>query len=114
MVLLHSLQVNMEYSSPEIIIQVFPWEVQFEGVLTFNQTTVYLQYMSALFTEVQAEGLNNVHFLQLNAQTMDLSDWCSSHPSAAADVDISAQLIAFIDAILPNWSSTSYPLAVQV
>lgn len=114
MVLLHSLQVNVEYSSPEIIIQVFPWEVQFEGVLTFNQTTVYLQYMSALFTEVQAEGLNNVHFLQLNAQTMDLSDWCASHPSAAADMNISEQLIAFIDAILPNWSSTTYPLAVQV
>lgn len=104
----------MEYNTPEIILQVFPWEVQFEGVLTFNQTTVYLQYMAALFTEVQAEGLDNVHFLQLNALTMDLSDWCASHPSAAADQNISEQLIAFIDAILPNWATATYPLAVQV
>ena len=99
---------------PEIILQVFPWEVQFEGVLTFNQTTVYLQYMAALFTEVQAEGLDNVHFLQLNALTMNLSDWCSSHPSAAADQNISEQLIAYIDAILPSWATATYPLAVQV
>lgn len=112
--LLAPLQINEEYDTPQIIIQVFPLEVQFQGVLTFNQTSDYLQYMSSLYTAAQAEGMTNVHLLQLNGVNMPLDNWCVDHPSAAADVNIAAQLTAYIEAILPQWSSNTYPLSVQV
>ncbi len=108
------VQINEEYDTPQVIIQAFPLEVQFQGVLTFNQTTAYLQYMSSLYTAAQAEGMSNVHFLQLNGVDMPLDDWCVDHPSAAADANIAAQLTAYIEAILPEWATTSYPLSVQL
>ena len=107
------MQINEEYDTPEIIIQVFPLEVNFEGVLTPNATTNYLQYMAAVYTATQMEGMTNVHFLQLNAVGMDLNGWCSNHPSAAADMTIAAQLTAYIEAVLPAWTTGTYPLAVE-
>jgi len=95
------MQINEEYDTPEIIIQVFPLEVNFEGVLTPNATTDYLQYMAAVYTATQMEGMTNVHFLQLNAVGMNLDGWCAAHPSAAADTTIAAQLTAYIEAVLP-------------
>lgn len=97
-----------------MIIQVFPEEQQLEGVLNQNQTTTYLQYMSSLYSEVQAEGLTNVHYLQLNAIGMPLTDWCASHPSAAAHANIAAQLSAFIEAVIPEWTTSTYPLSVMI
>ncbi len=108
------MQINEEYDTPEIIIQVFPLEVNFESVLSFNATTEYLQYMASVYTATQMEGMSNVHLLQLNAVGMDLDGWCSDHPSAAADTTIAAQLTAFIEAVLPSWSKTTYPMAVDV
>jgi len=107
------MQINEEYDTPEIIIQVFPLEVNFEGVLTPNATTNYLQYMAAVYTATQMEGMTNVHFLQLNAVGMNLDGWCAAHPSAAADTTIAAQLTAYIEAVLPAWTTGTYPLAVE-
>ena len=107
------LQINEEYDTPEIIIQVFPLEVQFEGVLTVNATAYYLQYMTAVYTATQMEGMSNIHVLQLNAVGMDLDNWCSSHPNANADMTIAAQLTTYIEAILPSWSTSTYPMAVE-
>ena len=67
-----------------------------EGVLTPNQTTTYLQYMSSFYTETQMEGLSNVHLLQLNTVDMPLGDWCASA------AHIAAQLSAIIEAVLPE------------
>ncbi len=108
------MQINEEFDTPEIIIQVYPMEQVLEGVLTRNQTTTYLQYMSSLYTETQMEGLNNVHLLQLNAVDMPLGGWCVFHPSAAADANIAAQLSAFIESVLPEWTRSTYPLSVTV
>ena len=108
------MQVNEVYNDPTMIIQVFPLEVQWQGVLTHDQTSVYLQYMNSLYSSTQMEGLTNVHLLQLNGVDMPTDGWCVDHPSAAADVNIAAQLTAYIDAIMPAWSSTTYPLSVSV
>ena len=108
------LQITETYDMPEIIIQVFPLEVQNQGVLTFNQTTTYLQYMSALYTKAESEGMSNVHLLQLNGVNLPTDGWCVDHPSAAADGNIAAQLSAYIEAVLPDWTSTNYPLSVIV
>ena len=108
------MQVNEEFDTPTIIVQVFPWEVQFEGVLTVNQTSVYLQYMSSLYTSTQEQNMTNVHLLQLNPADMPLDNWCVAHPSAAADAIIASQLTSYIEQIMPEWSSTTYPMTVTV
>ena len=108
------MQINEEFDSKLIIIQVFPMEQELEGVLTQNQTTAYLQYMSSLYTETQLEGMTNVHMLQLNAIDMPLTGWCAFHPSAAADANIAVQLSAYIEAVLPEWTRSTYPLSVEV
>ena len=97
-----------------MVIQVFPLEQLLEGVLNQTQSTTYLQYMSSLYTAAQTEGMTNVHYLQLNAVNMPLTDWCSSHPSAAADANIAEQLITFIEGVLPEWTTSSYPLSVTL
>jgi len=112
--LLLDMQINEDFDSPEIIVQVYPQEQLLEGVLNQNESTTYLQYMSSLYTAAQMEGMMNVHLLQLNAIDMPLTGWCASHPSAAADANIAAQLSAFIEAVLPEWTRTVYPLSVQV
>lgn len=45
---------------------------------------------------------------------MPLDDWCVSHSSAAADANIAAQLTAYIQAVMPEWANTAYPLSVTV
>lgn len=45
---------------------------------------------------------------------MPLDDWCVSHSSAAADANIAAQLTAYIQAVMPEWANTTYPLSVTV
>jgi len=44
---------------------------------------------------------------------MNLDGWCAAHPSAAADTTIAAQLTAYIEAVLPAWTTGTYPLAVE-
>ena len=108
------MQVNEVYNDPTIIIQVYPLEVQLQGVLTHAQTAIYLQYMTSLYTTTQMMGMANVHLLQLTGADMPLDDWCVAHPSAAADANIAAQLTAYIGAIMPEWANTTYPLSVNV
>lgn len=98
----------------QIILQVFPLEVQVQGVLTVNQTTQYLQYMSTLYTAAQQEGQNNVHFFQLTGRSMPLDGWCVAHPSAAADRNIAQQLTTYINRLLPNFARSTFPQSVQV
>ena len=50
---MYDVQINEEFDSQDIIIQVYPSEVTLEGVLTRNQTTTYLQYMTSLYTQWQ-------------------------------------------------------------
>ena len=109
------MQITAEFGHQmQIILQVFPLEVQIQGVLTANQTTSYLQYMSSLYTAAQQEGMGNVHFLQLTGANLPLDGWCNSHPSAAADVNIAEQLTTYIMRLLPNYATSTFPLAVQV
>ena len=110
-----AVQVTDEFGSQmQIILQVFPLEVQIQGVLTPNQTTTYLQYMSSLYTAAVQEGVGNVHFFQLTGIDMPLDNWCNAHPSAAADANIAEQLTTYIRRLLPNFATSTYPSAVQV
>lgn len=109
------MQITDEYGSQmQIILQVFPLEVQIQGVLTANQTTSYLQYMSSLYTAAQQEGMGNVHFFQLTGANLPVDGWCNSHPSAAADANIAEQLTTYIMRLLPNYATSTYPRAVNV
>ncbi|KAL3146173.1 hypothetical protein ABBQ32_002883 [Trebouxia sp. C0010 RCD-2024] len=108
-------EITDEYGeNMQIILQVFPLEVQVQGVLTVNQTTQYLQYMSSLYTAAQQEGQFNVHFLQLNGVDMPLDNWCVAHPSSAADRNIAQQLLTYINRLLPNYATSTFPRAVRV
>jgi len=108
-------EITDEYGeNMQIILQVFPVEVQVQGVLTLNQTTQYLQYMSSLFTAAQQEGQFNVHFFQLSGEDMLLENWCVAHPSAAADMNIAEQLTTYINRLLPNYARSTFPSAVRV
>lgn len=70
--------------------------------------------MTSLYSTTQMMGMTNVHLLQLNGIDMPLEDWCVAHPSAAADANIAAQLTTYIEAILPQWATSTYPLSVNV
>lgn len=107
------MQIDQEFGSPQIIILVFPEEVLTEGVLESGQAATYLQYFSSLYAQVQADGMTNVHQLQLSANGLPLDGWCAAHPSAAADADIAAQLSAFIEQEIPEWPQSTYPLIVN-
>lgn len=89
------------------ILQVFPSQVTV-GVLTPNETANYQEYMSELYRQTQRDGMTNVHLLQLNAIGMPLGGLCAVHPSAAADVNIAAQLNAFIQADISKWPTSTY------
>ena len=72
-------------------------------MLSADKAATYIQYMTRLYSKTQAQGRSNVHLLQLSADGMPFDDWCASHPSAAADANIAAQLSAFIKTDLPQW-----------
>ena len=51
------MQINEEFDSPEIIVQVYPQEQLLEGVLNQTESTTYLQYMSSLYTAAQMKSV---------------------------------------------------------
>lgn len=91
-----------------IINLVWPFEVQLVGVLTPQQTTIYLQYMALASSRLQMEGLPGVYTLQLDGSEFQNTDWCSAHPDAATDALVAAQLIQFIDAVTPSFGTATY------
>ena len=97
------VQINRKYNNPHIIIQVFPSKLLEQGVLRAEEAATYLRYMTSL---TQYKGRTNVHLLQLNADDMPFDNWCASHPSAAADANIAAQLTRFIKSRIKWISST--------
>lgn len=109
------LQLTEDFGDQmQIILQIFPQELQSQGELTPEQTSTYLQYMTSLYTAAQLEGMNNVHLLQLSGANLPTANWCVRHPSAAADANIAAQLTAYISRLLPNYANSMYPRAVQL
>ena len=97
--LINLLQVSDEYNSPEIILLTYPLESMWDGSLTPNQTTYYLQYMSSLYAQTQVNGIN-----------FPTDDWCAGHPSVAAHQNIANQLTDYIHAVLPDWAEQIHPL----
>jgi hypothetical protein len=102
------LQVSDEYNSPEIILLTYPLESMWDGSLTPNQTTYYLQYMSSLYAQTQMQGMSNVYLLQLNGIDFPVNDWCAGHPNVAAHQNIANQLTDYIQAVLPDWADSMY------
>lgn len=102
------LQVSDEYDSPEIILLTYPLESMWDGSLTPNQTTYYLQYMSSLYAQTQMQGMSNVNLLQLNGVAFPINGWCAGHPNVAAHENIANQLTDYIHAVLPDWAEQVY------
>ncbi len=102
------LQVSDEYNSPEIILLTYPLESMWDGSLTPNQTTYYLQYMSSLYAQTQMQGMSNVYLLQLNGVNFPVNDWCAGHPNVAAHHNMANQLTDYIHAVLPDWAEQMY------
>ncbi len=102
------LQVSDEYNSPEIILLTYPLESMWDGSLTPNQTTYYLQYMASLYAQTQMQGMSNVYLLQLNGVDFPINDWCAGHPNVAAHQNIANQLTDYIHAVLPDWAEQMY------
>lgn len=107
------IQINSEFNSPQIIIMVFPTEVLIEGVLNSSGAATYQQYFASLNSQVQSDGMSNVHQLQLSADSIPLDGWCASHPTAAAHSNIAGQLEAFIQQQIPDWPTSTYPVIVK-
>ena len=108
------MQINQEFGNPDIITVVYPAETMLQGILDAKQAETYRSYMFRLQTETQAAGMTNVHQLVLNVSSIPLEDWCSAHPTAAADASIAAQLSAFIVEELPQWPSSIHPVNAQI
>lgn len=101
-------QVNKVYSSPQIVILTYPLESGPTG--SYNQTSYYLQYMTSLYVSARLQGLSNVQIVQLNGINFPTDGWCDGHPSVAAHANIANQLTAYLQAILPRWANSTYPL----
>ena len=104
----HLLQVNKVYSSPQIVILTYPLESV--PTASYNQTTYYLQYMTSLYNSARLQGLSNVQLIQLNGINFPTDSWCDGHPSVAAHASIANQLTVYLQAILPRWANSTYPL----
>lgn len=101
------MQVADEYASPAIILLTYPLESMWDDSLTPNQTAYYLQYMNSLYVQTQMRGMSNVYLLQLNGKDFPTDNWCAGHPSTAAHLNIASQLSQYIQAVLPDWGTTT-------
>ena len=81
-----------------------------DGSLTLNQTTYYLQYTTSLYNLARMQGMSNVYLLQLNGVNLPLDNWCVGHPSADAHQNMADQLTQYIQAVLPDWATGIFPL----
>ena len=97
------MQVQEAYDHPIIIVVSFPYEVQAVGNLNTVNAGLYVQYMSYLNTVIHTQQLEQVHVLQLQAQRIDLTDWCNAHPNAAAHAVIAAQIVTYLESLTIDW-----------
>jgi len=51
-----------------------------------------------------------VQLLQLNGINFPTDNWCDGHPSVDAHINIANQLTTYLQAILPRWANSTYPL----
>ena len=95
------------YPQALIIVMAFPGNLEHTdvGILTPPQVASYLQYMMAMREHIAQQGLNNVFYFSVDGTGMPVTDWCGSHPSAAAHQFMAQQLYAFIASAYPAWSS---------
>lgn len=83
-----------------------------DGSLTLNQTTYYLQYMTSLYVQSQMIGMSNVYLLQLTGTDFPTDNWCAGHPNVPAHQSMANQLTQYIQAVFPDWGTSTYPLVV--
>jgi hypothetical protein len=103
------MQVNSLYDNPAMVLVTYPAAAELVGTLTPNQTTDYTQYMADLQTQLTGRTDLNMHFLQLNADNIDLEDWCDAHPNADADASYAEQLVAVLTSAIPEWTRPAIP-----
>ena len=102
------LQVTATYNGTCIILFTYPLEAMWDGNLSLNQTTYYLQYMTSLYVETQKQGMSNIFLLQIDGIDFPTTGWCSGHPNVAAHENMSHQLSTYIQAVLPAWGNTMF------
>lgn len=100
------LQVTNTYNGTDIILFTYPLESNPGLALTPN----YLQYMTSLYVAAQKAGMSNVYLLQIDGIDFPTDNWCVAHPNLAAHAAMANQLISYIQAVLPSWANTSYPV----
>ena len=97
------MQVQELYNDPVIIVLSYPYEIQTVGNLNTVNAGLYVQYMAYLNTAVNTRQLDQVHVLQLQAQRLDLTNWCNAHPNAAAHAVFAAQIVAYMESLSIDW-----------
>ena len=110
----YGMQINEDFDKPDIFTMVYPAETMLQGILSEDEAETYRSYMFALHDATQAAGMANVHQLEMDVTSIPMKDWCSAHPSAAADDAIAAQLSEFIVEKVPKWPGSTYPVIVDV
>ena len=111
---MHGWQVSEVYDQPDIVLVTFPKKIVTAppGMdLLPNQTDIYLQYMAHLETRLAANEKLKAHFLRLNADGVEVDNFCVSHPNAAAHAHYAETAVAFIQQELPAWTQGSYATA---
>ena len=108
------VQVSDVYNQPEIVLVTFPKEIVTAppGMdLLPNQTDIYLQYMAHLETVLARNQDLKPHFLRLNADGVEVDDFCVSHPNVAAHEHYAEQVVSFLQNELPDWVQGTYSTA---
>lgn len=100
------LLVHSAYPMASLVVLCFPSILQTTGqILQAAAAAKYRRYMSVLRFQMAQQRLPSTFFLDIDGSHLPLSDWCSSHPSIAADSEIAKQLADYVEQIAPGNSS---------
>ena len=108
------MQVQSDFFQPTIVVLAFPSQLLEVGILTTDEASDYLEYMSSLAMAIDQQNITNTHLLQLDGQSLNVTDWCAAHPNAAAHQVIASQVVDFLGVTYPELSTTTFPNAVNL
>ncbi|KAL4451810.1 hypothetical protein ABPG75_007472 [Micractinium tetrahymenae] len=94
-----AVQIRQAYPAATLVHVVWPVEVLL-GIRTAEQAAIYLQYMAAAYSYLEAAGIGNQHLLQVKGTGFNSSSWCGQHPDAAAHAQIAQQVTTFLDTVV--------------
>ncbi|KAL4428319.1 hypothetical protein ABPG75_002408 [Micractinium tetrahymenae] len=102
-------QIRQAYPQAAITSMAWPLEISLTLHDDWQMAMLYSTWMVAAASHVDAAGIPNHHFLQLDSLTPGAaspSNYCKSHPNAAAHTQIAAQLSKFIQGVVPSFAAS--------